>query len=65
LFSLVFPNDANCGATLFLGHTPFVVGSQVPPPFRRSNQRVFAFMRHDSRHCHFHARLDMQILGDV
>ena len=50
--SLVFTgvlNDAACGAALFLGHAAFVVWPQVPPPFGRGHQGVFAFVRHDSR----------------
>jgi hypothetical protein len=47
-FSWGFPNNADRSATLFLGHAPFVVWPQVSPPFQRGNQRVFAFVRHDS-----------------
>ena len=45
--SLVFTgflNDAACGAALFLGHAAFVVWPQVPPPFGRGYQGVFAFV---------------------
>src|ERR1035441_10342225 len=42
-------DDAVCGAALFLGHAAFVVSPEVPPPFRRRHQSVFAFVRHDSR----------------
>ncbi len=47
--SLVFTgvlNDAIGGAALFLGHAAFVAWPQVPPPFRRGNERVFAFVCH-------------------
>ena len=49
--SLVFTgvlNGAVCGAALPLGGAAFVVWPQVPPPFGRGNQGVFAFVRHDS-----------------
>jgi len=47
--SLVFTgvlNDAVGGAALFLGHAAFVAWPRVPPPCRRGNQGVFAFVRH-------------------
>ena len=44
-----FPNNTLGGATFLFGNAPFVVGPQVPPPFGRGNERVFAFVRHDSR----------------
>lgn len=51
--SLVFTGVLNAavgGAALFLGHAAFVVWPQVPPPFRRGHQGVFAFVRHESHY---------------
>jgi hypothetical protein len=50
--SLVFTrvlDDAVCGAALFLGHAAFVVWPQVPTPFGRGYQGVFAFVGQGKR----------------
>ena len=53
VFTVVL-NEAGRGATLFIAHAALAVWTQVPRAFRCGNQRVFALMRHDSRHCRVH-----------
>jgi hypothetical protein len=55
-------NHAVRRATLLLGHAPFVVRPQVPPPFRGGNQCILTFVRHENRRCVLWLWLHLQFL---